>query len=163
MTVHSCDCSILKAITLVIAFSLSGCLVNEPYMRTYDVDINKTISTSEIELFFTEYFLSKGLSIKRKYSVLYPRRSQYIIFEDSHGHKNDIYGFPSIAVVIIEGGKVYLQYEEWFVRPVQPSPSDYIATLRDDLLRKWKQSHETVMEIDFIETDNLYRGFSHDN
>ncbi len=153
-----------KAITLVIASLLSGCLVNEPYVRTYDVDINKTRSTSsEVESFFTEYFLSKGLSVKRKYSVLYPQRSQYIIYEDLHGHENNAHGFPNITMVIAEDGKVYLQQEEWFVQPVQPTPKDYIAGLRDDLIRKWNKSHEAAMRIEVIETADPYRGLAHDN
>ena len=152
-----------KAIALVIAFLLSGCLVNEPYVRTYDVEINKAKSdSSEVEVFFTEYFLSKGFSVKRKYSVLYPLRSQYIIYEDVHGHENHAHGFPKITMVIVENGKVYLQQEEWSVQPVQSTPKDYIAGLRDDLIHKWAQSHQTAMKIEVIETVDPYSGLAHD-
>jgi len=155
---------ISKIIIVCFAMLVSGCLINEPFVRTYNIDISASnISTEEVESFFAEYFLSKGLLLKRKYSVLYPAKSHYMIYEIRSRNENNAYGYPSITLFISEPDKVYLQQEEWTVQPTQPTPSDYIAELRNDLERRWNKTHKKTMRIEIIDTIDPYRGFSHDN
>jgi len=125
---------------LFLILTLSGCLINEKFARTYEINLNNSkISSSDVSLFFSEYFPSKGLLLKREFNVVYPEELHYWDFEIRDREKDQHGKYPTITVIFDGVHDVYLHHEEWTIQPITPYPSDYIGELKIDIEKHMKE------------------------